>query len=98
VHPLLIAEGFAPRYELLRLDGAGGPGLAVVKSAAASGRVAARPGAELLARIHVPETPYRRLLRTPLVMNVLRLTRPRERVDDLDAKAHPEPIEIYRLP
>lgn len=102
-HPLrrglLLAEGFAPRYEISELEDAP-PSHAVVvaASAGARARIEALPGTVLLARITPPETLYLRLIRTPWVTDILRLTRPAARFYEYEQKTAPWEMRVYRVP
>jgi hypothetical protein len=98
--PLLVAEGFAPRYAVATLDAASAPpsgAFVVVADDDGRRRVAALPGAERIASIGQPPSPYLALLRNPAVGAVLRATRPGYRLRDLEAKARPWTLEVYRM-
>ena len=95
---LRFAEGFRPRYELLRLEGIPQPGeLAAVESPEGQRRFSDLPAAEMLATIGRPDTVYTKVLRTRLALAVLSLTRPDYRMRDLQAKAQPWALVLYRM-
>jgi len=61
-------------------------------------RVEALAGIEVVTRIAKPNAVYQRLLRNPLVMAALRLTRPGERAQDLEGKTAGGPaLVVYRV-
>lgn len=98
--PLLVAEGFGPRYALATLEETPDPhrALVVAEGEAARARAVALPGAELALTIAAPETFYTRLLGTGPVMALLRATRPERRTMDLERKARPWALVVYRVP
>jgi 4-amino-4-deoxy-L-arabinose transferase-like glycosyltransferase len=96
--PLLLAERFAPPYQLVLLGDETPRGALVVAS---SREVFARlesAGAVPVARIEPPETPYLRLLRSPLVARVLALVRPAQRLDEYARRRAPWELRVYRVP
>jgi hypothetical protein len=87
--PLLFVDGFTPAYTVRTLEAGAVPPsgtVLVVGSEAEVRRVEALAGVEVVTRIAKPKAVYQRLLRNPLVMAMLRLTRPIERVQDLEGK------------
>ena len=98
---LLFAEGFAPRYAVATLEESGTPSggaFVVVAADGARRRMAAVPGAERVAGIPRPPSLYLALLGNPVVSAFLHATRPQYRARDLDGKARPWTLEIYRVP